>query len=45
MFDWLYDVANFHHNPFAMSASSGKTAFTIHFFDALHALKSSDGAG
>ena len=32
------------HNAFAMSASLDKTASTFHFFDALHAIKSSHDA-
>ena len=40
----LNDVANLRHNAFATSARSDKTAFTVHFFDTLHALKSTDDA-
>ena len=43
-FNWLHDVANLRHNAYAMSAMSDKTAFAFHFFDALYALKSCNGA-
>ena len=41
---WLHDVAGICYNAFTTSAGSDKTAFAVHFLDALNALKSSDDA-
>ena len=44
MLTMITRFANLRHNAFAMSAGLNKTVSTFHFFDALHAFKSSHDA-